>query len=177
MSRKTDDGSPKITLQTCCTPTGLRFNLRTSVVRLLTLHKKNPKDFFCATERLHIFATKRLHFMRRDVFQGIADPTRREILHMISKQSLNVNAVASNFDVSRTAIYKHLKILTECGLVMITQQGRERYCEAKLQKLSEVSDWVEQYRQLWSQRLDNLESYLNELQSKKKRTTNKKSKG
>ncbi|HEX2630634.1 MAG TPA: metalloregulator ArsR/SmtB family transcription factor [Chitinophagaceae bacterium] len=113
--------------------------------------------------------------MRRDVFQGIADPTRREILNMISKQSLNVNAVASNFDVSRTAIYKHLKILTECGLVMITQQGRERYCEARLQKLGEVSDWVEQYRQIWSQRLDNLESYLKEMQSQKK-TSNKKSK-
>lgn len=114
--------------------------------------------------------------MRRDVFQGIADPTRREILNMISTQSLNVNAVASNFDVSRTAIYKHLKILTECGLVMITQQGRERYCEARLQKLSEVSDWVEQYRQIWSQRLDNLESYLKEMQSKKKGSTHKRSK-
>jgi DNA-binding transcriptional ArsR family regulator len=113
--------------------------------------------------------------MRRDVFQGIADPTRREILNMISQQSLNINAVASNFDVSRTAIYKHLKILTECGLVMITQQGRERYCEARLQKLSEVSTWVEQYRQQWSQRLDNLESYLKEIQTKKKKTTNKRS--
>lgn len=113
--------------------------------------------------------------MRRDVFQGIADPTRREILHMISQQSLNVNAVASNFDVSRTAIYKHLKILTECGLVIITQQGRERYCEAKLQQLSEVSDWVEQYRQIWTQRFDKLEGYLKEIQSKKKKTTKRKS--
>lgn len=84
--------------------------------------------------------------MRRDVFQAIADPTRREIIHMISKKPLNVNAVAENFDVTRTAIYKHLKILTECGLINIRQQGRERFCEARLEKLNEVAEWVEQYR-------------------------------
>ncbi len=106
--------------------------------------------------------------MRRDVFQAIADPTRREIIHMIAYKSLNVNSVAENFDVSRTAIYKHLKILTECGLVVIKQQGRERYCEAKLTKLNEVSEWVEQYRKLWTQRLDSLEGYLKQLQAKKK---------
>ena len=83
--------------------------------------------------------------MRRDVFQAIADPTRRAIINMIASQSLNLNAVAENFDVSRPAISKHIKILTECGLITIKQNGRERYCEAKLQKLSEVSDWVEQY--------------------------------
>ena len=106
--------------------------------------------------------------MRRDVFQAIADPTRREIINMIAYKPLNVNSVAENFDVSRTAIYKHLKILTECGLVVIKQQGRERYCEAKLTKLNEVSEWVEQYRKLWTQRLDSLESYLKQMQAKKK---------
>ncbi|HYG14868.1 MAG TPA: metalloregulator ArsR/SmtB family transcription factor [Bacteroidia bacterium] len=106
--------------------------------------------------------------MRRDVFQAIADPTRREIISMIAHKSLNVNSVAENFDVSRTAIYKHLKILTECGLVKIKQQGRERYCEAKLEKLSVVSDWVEQYREMWNNRLDSLENYLMELQAKNK---------
>ena len=111
--------------------------------------------------------------MRRDVFQAIADPTRREIINMIAYKSLNVNSVAEKFDVSRTAIYKHLKILTECGLVVIKQQGRERYCEAKLTKLSEVSDWVEQYRKLWAERLDSLENYLKQIQAKKK-TTGKK---
>jgi DNA-binding transcriptional ArsR family regulator len=104
--------------------------------------------------------------MRRDVFQAIADPTRRDIINMIAHKSLNVNSVAENFDVSRTAVYKHLKILTECGLVVIKQQGRERYCEAKLNKLSEVSNWVEQYRQVWEARLDSLEEYLAQLQSK-----------
>jgi DNA-binding transcriptional ArsR family regulator len=106
--------------------------------------------------------------MRRDVFQAIADPTRREIINMIAHQSLNVNAVAGNFPVSRTAIYKHVKILSECGLIVIKQQGRERYYEARLEKLNEVSDWVEQYRKIWTARFDNLDNYLTELQSKSK---------
>ncbi len=107
--------------------------------------------------------------IRRDVFQAIADPTRREILNMVAHKSLNVNAVSEHFDVSRTAVYKHMKILTECGLIIIKQQGRERYCEAKLEKLSEVSDWIEQYRQFWESRLDNLENYLKALQAKNKK--------
>ncbi|HVM86624.1 MAG TPA: metalloregulator ArsR/SmtB family transcription factor [Puia sp.] len=106
--------------------------------------------------------------MRRDVFQAIADPTRRAIINMIANQSLNLNAVAENFDVSRPAISKHIKILTECGLIEIKQRGRERYCKAKLQKLSEVSDWVEQYKNFWNAKFDALENYLNELQSSKK---------
>jgi len=115
--------------------------------------------------------------MRRDVFQAIADPTRREIINMISHQSLNLNAVAGNFDVSRPAISKHIKILTECGLITIRQQGRERFCEANLKPLVEVSSWVDQYREFWTARLDALEAYLNEetktsarkMKSKRKR--------
>ena len=106
--------------------------------------------------------------MRRDVFQAISDPTRREIIGMISSEPMNINSVAEKFDVSRTAIYKHLKILTECGLINIRQHGRERFCEAKLDKLSEVSEWVEKYRKFWTASLDSLENYLNELQSKSK---------
>src|SRR6187401_3108582 len=104
--------------------------------------------------------------MRRDVFQAIADPTRREIINMLAYKSLNLNSVAENFNVSRPAISKHIKILTECGLVTINQQGRERYCEAKLDKLNEVSDWVEQYRKFWNAKLDALENYLTEIQAK-----------
>jgi DNA-binding transcriptional ArsR family regulator len=107
--------------------------------------------------------------MRRDVFQAIADPTRREIINMIALQPMNVNSVSENFDVSRAAVYKHLKILTECGLVKIKQQGRERFCEAKLEKLNEVSIWVEQYRKVWTNRLDSLDNYLAELQNKPKK--------
>lgn len=105
--------------------------------------------------------------MRRDVFQAIADPTRREIINLIAHEKLNLNSVAENFDVSRPAISKHIKILTECGLIEIKQQGRERYCEARLEKLNEVSDWVNQYKEFWNKQLDSLEQYLTELQAKK----------
>jgi DNA-binding transcriptional ArsR family regulator len=106
--------------------------------------------------------------MRRDVFQAIADPTRREIINLLAQQRLNLNSVAEKFDVSRPAISKHIKILMECGLIVVEQQGRERHCEVRLQKLSEVSDWIERYRQFWNQKLDALDLYLNQLQSKKK---------
>ena len=106
--------------------------------------------------------------MRRDVFQAIADPTRREIISLVARQRLNLNSVAENFDVSRPAISKHIKILTECGLIVIKKQGRERYCEAKLDKLGEVSDWIEEYRKFWESKLDSLENYLQELQTKNK---------
>ena len=112
--------------------------------------------------------------MRRDVFQAIADPTRRAIIHMISKQSLNLNAVADHFDISRPAISKHIKILTECGLISIRQQGRERYCQAKLQKLNEVSTWVEQYRVFWTRKFDALEKFLDNTKPSKKNTSTKK---
>jgi len=114
--------------------------------------------------------------MRRDVFQAIADPTRREIINLIATQSLNLNAVAENFDVSRPAISKHIKILTECGLITIRVEGRERYCEARLEKLNEVSEWVEQYKKFWNEKLDALEIYLNQLQTENKKHGNKKRK-
>jgi DNA-binding transcriptional ArsR family regulator len=109
--------------------------------------------------------------MRRDVFQAIADPTRRQIINMISHKKLNLNAVANKFDVSRPAISKHIKILTECGLIVIKQQGRERFCEANLKPLVEVSSWVDQYKEFWTARLDALEEYL-----KKESLTKKKKK-
>lgn len=112
--------------------------------------------------------------MRRDVFQAIADPTRREIINMIATRPLNINSVSENFPVSRTAVYKHIKILTECGLVVIKQQGRERFCEARLEQLNEVSSWVEQYRKLWTARFSALDNYLQELQ--KSKTSEKKKK-
>src|SRR5215217_8242205 len=108
--------------------------------------------------------------MRRDVFQAIADPTRREIINMIAHQSLNLNSVAEQFHISRPAISKHIKILTECGLITIKQQGRERYCEAKLQKLNEVSKWIEQYRVFWTKKLDALENFLIVKETSKTKT-------
>src|SRR5688572_8954541 len=111
--------------------------------------------------------------MRRDVFQAIADPTRREIINLVAYQSLNLNAIAENFDVSRPAISQHIKILTECGLIVIKKQGRERYCEARLQQLSAVSDWVEKYRKLWAERFDSLDELLEDLQQKNKKKPGK----
>jgi len=105
--------------------------------------------------------------MRRDVFQAIADPTRREIIQLLSKQSLNVNAVADNFDISRPAISRHVRILTECGLLIIRRQGRERYCQADLRKLKQVADWTERYREFWTRKLDALEEYLEKDKRKK----------
>ena len=98
--------------------------------------------------------------MRRDVFQAIADPTRRDIINRIAHQSMNLNSIAGNFNISRPAVSKHIKILTECGLIIIKQQGRERFCEANLQSLGEVSDWVSQYQVFWNKKLDALENFL-----------------
>jgi DNA-binding transcriptional ArsR family regulator len=105
---------------------------------------------------------------RRDVFQAIADPTRRAIIALLATQSLNLNAVAANFEMSRPAISQHIKVLTECGLVAIRQEGRERYCEARLGQLNEVTDWATTTRHLWMQRLSALDTYLHELQAKSK---------
>jgi DNA-binding transcriptional ArsR family regulator len=106
--------------------------------------------------------------VRRDVFQAIADPTRRDIIHLLAKKPLNLNTVAENFKISRPAISKHIKILTECGLVTIRQEGRERYCESQLHKLKEVSKWTEQYSRFWNKKLDALQQMLARESKKKK---------
>jgi len=111
---------------------------------------------------------------RRDVFQAIADPTRREIINLLAKESLNLNAIAENFNVTRQAVSLHIKILAECGLIEIRSQGRERYCEAQFDKLREVSQWVENYRQHWEKKLDSLETYLDKLQKQRKNAKRKK---
>ncbi|HEY8928800.1 MAG TPA: metalloregulator ArsR/SmtB family transcription factor [Mucilaginibacter sp.] len=105
--------------------------------------------------------------IRRDAFQAIADPTRRQIIGMLAAKELNVNALAESFDMTRQAISLHVKILNECGLIAIRQQGRERVCEARLDKLSEVSAWVDQYRKHWESKLDNLEAYLEKLKAER----------
>jgi DNA-binding transcriptional ArsR family regulator len=102
--------------------------------------------------------------MRRDVFQAIADPNRRAIIQLLSEKRRTLNGVAEHFDISRPAISKHIRILNECGLVDIVRQGREHYCSVKLEGLSEVSEWVNQYEAFWTSKLDALGGYL----SKKK---------
>ena len=116
-----------------------------------------------------IFASTYLHIMktRRDVYQAIADPTRRKIINMIAIQPQNVNSIAEKFDVSRQAISLHVKILNDCGLIIIRQSGRDRICEAQLDQLAEVSGWVDQYRKHWENKLDALEIYLEKLKQEK----------
>lgn len=115
--------------------------------------------------------------MRRDVFQAIADPTRRQIIDLLSRESLNLNGIAENFDISRPAISQHIKVLTECGLVFIRQEGRERYCEIKPEKLEEVTDWVNASRKTWNQRFANLNKLVNEMKQEKLITSNTKKNG
>ena len=106
--------------------------------------------------------------MRRDVFQAIADPTRREIISLLAHRSLTPNSVADSFDVSRQAISKHIKILTECGLVVINQQGRERFCYIQPEKLIEVDDWLDTFRKLWEHRFGRLDTVLTKMKRTKK---------
>ena len=107
--------------------------------------------------------------MRRDVFQAIADPVRRDIIELISNDTLTVNAVAKEFKISRPAISKHIRILSECGIVKIEQKGRERYCKIQPQNFLPAFLWMEKYRNQWEDRLDNFENYLKELQFKNKK--------
>ena len=100
---------------------------------------------------------------RRDVYQAIADPTRRAIINMIASKPQNINSIADQFNVSRQAISLHVKILTDCGLLLIKQQGRDKFCEAKLDGLGEVSAWVDRYRQHWEHKLDAMEAYLEKI--------------
>jgi DNA-binding transcriptional ArsR family regulator len=98
---------------------------------------------------------------RRDVFQAIADPTRRAMIGLLANRTMTVNDVAENFHVSQPAISKHMRILTECGLVIMVKHGREKRCRANLAALEEVARWAEQYRTFWNSRLDVLDDLLN----------------
>ena len=107
--------------------------------------------------------------IRRDVFQAIADPTRRGMLLSLTKEVQNDNSLAEQFDMTRQAVSLHVKYLQECGMITITKEGRERYCKLEAQNLSEVADWLEPFRALWNSRLDRLDNLLDELQGKPKR--------
>jgi len=105
--------------------------------------------------------------MRRDVFQAIADPNRRAILSLLAEQRMTLNGVAENFHISRPAVSRHIKILKECGLVIVIPQGRERYVEARFDKLNEVTDWIEKYRQIWEARFNRLDDLLEQMKKEK----------
>jgi len=105
--------------------------------------------------------------MRRDVFQAIADPNRRAILSLLSEKRMTLSGVAENFRISRPAVSKHIKILKECGLVIVIPQGRERYVEARFDRLNEVTDWIEEYRQIWEARFNRLDDLLEQMKKEK----------
>lgn len=103
------------------------------------------------------------HTIRRDVFQALADPTRRDILSLLVKKELNLNTVANNFQVSRPAISQQIKMLSECGLISIKQKGRERYCHIQTNKMKEVADWLEPFKKVWEGRFVALDNLLDEM--------------
>lgn len=105
--------------------------------------------------------------MRRDIFQAIADPTRRGIITLIAVQAMTPNAIAEHFDMSRQAISKHLRILTECDLVKQEQQGREIYYQLEIDKMKEVDKWMEQFRKIWETRFQQLDQLLSTIKKKK----------
>ena len=104
--------------------------------------------------------------MRRDVFQAIADPTRRAIITLIALQAMTPNALAEHFDTSRQAVSKHLKILTECELVKQDVRGREIYYQLELNKMKEIDQWLEQFKQIWEGRFNELDKVLLTLSNK-----------
>ena len=106
--------------------------------------------------------------MRRDIYQAIADPTRRAILTIIALQAMTPNAIADNFNTSRQSVSKHLRILTECKLVKQEQQGREIYYSLEVEKMKEIDKWLNQFRKIWEARFEQLDSVLATMKKNKK---------
>lgn len=104
--------------------------------------------------------------LRRDVFQAIADPTRRAILLLVASQSMTAGAIAANFDTARPTVSKHLQILTECELLKKEQTGREIYYQINANKMKEVADFIEPFRKMWEDRFNKLESIMKKFKSK-----------
>ena len=106
--------------------------------------------------------------MRRDIFQAIADPTRRAIITLIALQAMTPNAIADNFHITRQAVSKHLRILTECELVKQEYKGREIYYQLQIDKMKEIDKWIEQFRKIWETRFNQLDKVLSTLKKQKK---------
>lgn len=104
---------------------------------------------------------------RRDIFQAIADPTRRAIIALIALQPMTPNAIAEHFDTTRQAVSKHLRILTECELVQQEPKGREIYYQLEIDKMKEIDKWLEQFRKIWEDRFDNLDKLLATIKNRK----------
>jgi DNA-binding transcriptional ArsR family regulator len=111
--------------------------------------------------------------IRRDIFQAIADPTRRKIIDIVSHQPVNLKTIADSFDISRPAISQQIKILHECGLVEIKREGRETFCSIQPQELKKIADWAGRYSRLWEDRINSFEAYVNKLHDKKNKGNGK----
>lgn len=114
-----------------------------------------------------------LKFMKRDVFQAIADPTRRAIIALVAIQAMTPNAIAEHFDISRQAVSKHLRILSECEVIKPEQKGREIYYQLEIEKMKEIDEWLEQYRKIWESRYEQLDTLLADLKQQEKKERNK----
>lgn len=126
---------------------------------------KQILTYICVSVYLHIMSIE----IRRDVFQAIADPNRRQIIDLLAKEPMTLNSIADKFHISRSAVSQHIKLLTECGVVEVEQKGRERYCKIQPQSLIPAFLWLERYQKQWEERIDSFEKYINKLQSKNKK--------
>jgi DNA-binding transcriptional ArsR family regulator len=106
--------------------------------------------------------------MRRDIFQAVADPTRRAIIALIAMQAMTPGAIAEQFDTTRQAVSKHLRILTECELVKQEHQGREIYYSLEIDKMKEIEKWLEQFKKIWENRFNQLDNVLSTIKKQKK---------
>jgi DNA-binding transcriptional ArsR family regulator len=106
--------------------------------------------------------------MRRDIFQAVADPTRRAIITLIALHAMTPNAIAENFNTTRQSVSKHLRILTECELVKQEQQGREIYYSLEIEKMKEIDQWIDQFRQIWETRFNQLDNVLSTMKKQKR---------
>lgn len=104
---------------------------------------------------------------RRDIFQAIADPTRRRIIELVSHEPMNLKSIAEYFNISRPAISQQIKILSECGLMEITREGRETHCKIQPNELKKIADWAARYAPLWEEKIDSFEAYVNKLHATK----------
>lgn len=125
--------------------------------------KPNSCTYICNHTVAHKHRT-----MRRDVFQAIADPTRRAIILLIAVQAMTPNAIAEHFDTTRQAVSKHLRILTECDLVKQDQRGREIHYQLNGTKMEEIDKWLDQFKQIWESRFNQLDDVLLTLKNKQK---------
>jgi DNA-binding transcriptional ArsR family regulator len=136
----------------------------------LTLKKMYKRIY--ETVRLHLHLQPfgcilLIKIMKRDIFQAIADPTRRAIIALIALQAMTPNAIAEHFDTTRQAVSKHLRILTECELVRREQKGREIYYSLEIEKMKEIDKWLEQYRKIWETRFEQLGEVLKVMKKQK----------